>query len=226
MIFMIRWFLIMLPAAALCGNGIKDSFGTHPETCDDGNRFSLDGCSFQCVIEDPYICDGSDPDVCTHRCGDNFLETFGTYTETCDDGNRISYDGCSDICQQEDAYVCTGEPAVCEFRCGNGALDPFGSHTETCDDGNTVNGDGCSNDCQLVEDAFTCSRVDNLAANPDVCVHRCGNAALDPQGSHTEACDDGNRNSGDGCDNSCLIEDAYICTRVDTTISNPDICVK
>ena len=198
-----------------------------------------DGCSSNCLaIEDPFTCSRVDntaanPDTCSLRCGNGALDPQGTHTEMCDDGNTADGDGCSSDCLRvDDPYTCSradntaSNPDICTLRCGNGALDPFGTHTETCDDGNTVSGDGCSNDCQLVEDSFTCSRVDNLAANPDVCVHRCGNSALDPQGSHTEACDDGNRNSGDGCDNSCLIEDAYICTRVDTTISNPDICVK
>ena len=57
-----------------------------------------------------------------------------------------------------------------------------------------------------------------------MCVHRCGNSALDPFGVYTEECDDGNLVSGDGCSASCNYEDDYECSRVDNSASNPDIC--
>ena len=43
-------------------------------------------------------------------------------------------------------------------------------------------------------------------------MHRCGNGLLDPVGSYTEACDDGNANNNDGCSNLCVVEDAFTCT--------------
>ena len=66
--------------------------------------------------------------------------------------------------------------------------------------------------------------MDNLAANPDSCSHRCGNGALDPSGTHTEQCDDANTASGDGCSATCTFELLYSCSRADNTASSPDVC--
>ena len=59
---------------------------------------------------------------------------------------------------------------------------------------------------------------------PDLCTARCGNGALDPTGTHTETCDDGNTDSGDGCSSTCSEEDDFICSRTDNTVNNPDSC--
>ena len=40
---------------AQCGNGLVEGM----EACDDGNTSSGDGCSNQCVVEDGYVCIGS-----------------------------------------------------------------------------------------------------------------------------------------------------------------------
>ena len=112
---------------------------------------------------------------------------------------------------------------MCVHKCGNGALDPQGAYTESCDDGNLVNGDGCSNAC-LPEDAFTCTRNGPTSADPDLCTHRCGNGALDSQGSYAEQCDDSNTASGDGCSAACTIEDSFTCARADNSPSSPDTC--
>ena len=113
-------------------------------------------------------------------------------------------------------------PTPVSTKCGNSALETAGSYAEACDDGNAIGNDGCTS-C-TIDETHTCSRVDNTASNPDTCTHKCGNAALDPLGAYTETCDDGNVNSNDGCSGSCLIEDAYTCTRAGTTSSTPDVC--
>ena len=51
-----------------------------------------------------------------------------------------------------------------------------------------------------LEDSFLCTRASTSSSDPDSCTERCGNQALDPNGAHTESCDDGNVASGDGCD--------------------------
>jgi len=43
--------------------------------------------------------------------------------------------------------------------------------------------------------------------NSTICVSVCGDGVL----VGTEVCDDGNLNTGDGCDNVCLIESAHYC---------------
>ena len=66
--------------------------------------------------------------------------------------------------------------------CGDGVRD----HEEECDDANTLSGDGCSNSC-IVESGYSCIRVDNTAAHPDVCTLQasCGNGILEQE----EDCD-------------------------------------
>ena len=71
-----------------------------------------------------------------------------------------------------------------------------------------------------MEVGYECSRVDNTAANPDVCTLLCGNGAL----NSGELCDDNNESSGDGCSSSCSIESGYECNRLDLTAANPDLC--
>jgi len=65
-----------------CGNGIIEA----PETCDDANVVSGDGCSFTCQAE---------------LCGNGVLNTG----ENCDDANMVSGDGCSATCQTEGRYI-------------------------------------------------------------------------------------------------------------------------
>jgi cysteine-rich repeat protein len=77
-------------AQAICGNSIIES----PETCDDGDTSSGDGCSSTCAIESGWYCSGA-PSVCTTDCGDGIHVAS---EEECDDGNTTSGDGCNNGC--------------------------------------------------------------------------------------------------------------------------------
>ena len=66
----------------ICGNGVTEP----PETCDDGNTASGDGCSDVCQVEIPVV------------CGNGVAQG----TEECDDGNLADGDGCSATCQLEE----------------------------------------------------------------------------------------------------------------------------
>jgi cysteine-rich repeat protein len=173
-----------LTHVAVCGDGILEA----PETCDDGNLISGDGCDALCVLERP-----------TAVCGNGVLEAG----EACDDGNLADLDGCSAQCQLEHASCC-----------GNGVVEPG----ETCDDGNQSDGDGCSAQCQLehvsccgngvVEPGETCD--DGNQSDGDGCsaqcqlehVSCCGNGVVELG----ETCDDGNQSDGDGCSSACQLE--------------------
>jgi cysteine-rich repeat protein len=95
-----------------------------------------------------------------------------------------------------------GYPGVCGDGIPNG-------YFEQCDDGNTEGGDGCSAEC-TVEAGYYCEYgvVCLLAV--------CGNGLVqmyaDGYGgwSH-EDCDDGNSESGDGCNATCRLEPGYAC---------------
>jgi cysteine-rich repeat protein len=144
--------------------------------------------------------------------GFQFLELCGNgikaVTEACDDGNTVSGNGCSSTCAVEPGWTCNTEtPNVCTQDgggsvCGNGTKEG----TEACDDGDTDSGDGCSNLCD-VENGYQCN-----TESPNVCTQIvidaiCGNGIK--QG--TEACDDGDTDSGDGCSNQCAQEDNFRC---------------
>ncbi len=77
----------------ICGNGVTEP----PETCDDGNTASGDGCSDVCQVEIPVV------------CGNGVAQG----TEECDDGNLADGDGCSATCQLENtSAVCAGVASV------------------------------------------------------------------------------------------------------------------
>ena len=128
-------------------------------------------------------------------CGDGRRDA----NEACDDGNVIDGDGCSGNCASNE-------------RCGNGIVD--GWLGEQCDDGNIDDNDGCHRDCRVarcgdgVVDAAFGEACDAGAANadtpnascrPNCQPRRCGDGVLDA----TEACDDGNLISRDGCSGDC-----------------------
>lgn len=190
----------------LCGDGIVSP----PESCDDGNRGSNDGCSARCqveycgdgVVQSPReACDAGLDKVSEHcnsscivraTCPNGVLDP----AEQCDDGNRLAHDGCSPDC--------TVEPT-----CGNGKVEV----PEQCDDGNQANGDGCSAFCVreycgdgIVQNNEECD--DGNDDSNDGCdvfcrlpLNRCGNAKVDPG----EECDDGNYFNDDACPNDCLL---------------------
>ena len=81
-----------------CGNAVIDGL----ETCDDGNNTGGDGCSSTCAVEDGYICDASEPTVCSPLCGNGVIDGI----DACDDGNRTGGDGCSPTCAVESGYSC------------------------------------------------------------------------------------------------------------------------
>ena len=67
-----------------------------------------------------------------------------------------------------------------------------------------------------MEDSYTCNGA------PSICTHKCGNSLRDPEGSYSEACDDGNNVNNDGCTSNCEVEDPYTC--VGGSPSSVDTC--
>ena len=104
------------------------------------------------------------------------------------------------------------DDGVClPVECGDGIVGPG----EACDDGNHMAGDGCSADCRSkdacgngIVDVAVGEQCDDGLANsntaPNRCRtdcqrHSCGDHVVDSG----EACDDGNRVAGDGCNADC-----------------------
>ena len=203
-------------SVAACGNGRLDP----GESCDDGNRTGLDGCSAACTLEPGSVCPepGAPCDI-TPYCGDGRVES----SEQCDDGiNNGSYGHCSSSCtvgsycgdgivqaeyEQCDLGINDGRYGGCNSDCTVGPYCGDGivqAEYEQCDDGNTVNGDGCSDTCQVEPCWAACGCNSNV---PCTQVAICGNGKLEG----AESCDDGNTQSGDGCSGTCQIEAGWSC---------------
>ena len=104
----------------------------------------------------------------------------------------------------DDSSSSSGNGGATMPACGDGKLNDG----EACDDGNTNDGDGCAADCSAIEDGYACDE-NGCNKDPDFMPDKpiCGNSKLEDG----ETCDDGNRSSGDGCSNTCQIEDGYKC---------------
>jgi cysteine-rich repeat protein len=114
-----------------------------------------------------------------------------------------------------DNLVATAEKLL--SGCGNGQR----VESEICDDGNKKSGDGCSSAC-TVERGFTCeggspSTADVCTASPPP-PPKCGDGIR----AASEACDDGNEDSEDGCSSACVPEPGFTCDG--GSDSTPDIC--
>lgn len=185
-----------------CGDGLAGP----DEACDDKNAVSGDGCSSKCAVEAGYTCPGFGQ-ACTKTvaasvCGNSLTE----YGETCDDGNVSPQDGCSSTCQTESGHICSGSSCTPIKTCGNGVLNVG----EQCDDGNLVPGDCCNGSCKLENNCvcFTASADAGLAGQVCHSTIVCGDGAV----TGDEACDDGNREPGDGCSADCsAVEAGYTC---------------
>jgi cysteine-rich repeat protein len=157
-------------------------------------------------------------------CGDG---TFNEETELCDDGNSEAGDGCSPGCQPEPGWSCSADPTACiqvpaEWK---GTEGPF------CSDSRYGDGEFCDCGCGVVDadcesataecdglflgcipenavnffgevDMSVVTMVPDTADNTQCVDNVCGDTHV----AGTEECDDGNSESGDGCDASCVVE--------------------
>lgn len=137
---------------------------------------------------------------CTY-CGDGTVNGG----EECDDGNTNNNDGCSNSCLKPNKCddVCTAALG-CEggLTCTNGLCkgqiceQPPRCGDNKCDAGEMCDGNlKCSGGGELT--AGECSR-----SGANECTY-CGDGVV--QVGAGEACDDGNTNNEDGCNNSCQV---------------------
>lgn len=163
-------------------------FQAERHTCESNYRLTLSGFSrsrtqCQSVCGDGIVTAG---EICDN--GEDNGDGYGQCTDecvpgpTCGDGIENGPEDCDnglniDVYQTSDEACAPGcvEPGFC----GDGVIDS--GFSEECDDGEDNDGsyDGCNEDCSL---------------GP-----RCGDGEVNGD----EACDDGNRANGDGCNVSC-----------------------
>ena len=138
-------------------------------------------------------------------CGNGQLEG----SEQCDDGGL---GGCTLDCSSNTVgFLCvnlTGAVSNCSTTCGDGIR----AYTEACDDGNNIDNDGCSSSSSTpatnctVDSGYICK--DNSKPMSG-CTPICGDGIIEV--SNNEVCDDYNMKNGDGCSNTCQIEQHYVC---------------
>lgn len=172
------------PPPATCADGMLNA---EFEACDDGNSVDGDGCWGNCLgVEPGYICrEPGMPCTAIARCGDGAI----IFPEQCDDGNSAAGDGCSPTCKVELGWKCDDAGLCTTTTCGDGVVEG----SEMCE----VGEEGCTSQCQFAPD---CS------SDGGACTSECGDGLV-----LGEACDDGNRTNGDGCDENCQVEDGYDC---------------
>ncbi|HLC46151.1 MAG TPA: DUF4215 domain-containing protein [Candidatus Nanoarchaeia archaeon] len=139
------------PGAAICGNGQVQN----PETCDDGNTVSGDGCSATCATEaaTPAVCGNNkveSTEVCDYESKQRLVDPNGNTVwrtspaVSCVDSNGYSGDKtCLYDCSAWSACASNGRE-----RCGDGVKNG----NEACDDGgidktNMLSVDSCKADC-------------------------------------------------------------------------------
>ncbi|MFH1532887.1 MAG: hypothetical protein ABIK09_19355 [Pseudomonadota bacterium] len=174
----------------VCGGGACG--GTGAVTCDDGNPCTDDGCdpTTGCEITNNTAgCDDGNACTTVDVCEDG--ECHGWIALDCDDGDICTTDTCDPV--SGCVYVLNTQP--CDDQdacttvdvCSGGSC--VGSSPLPCNDGNHCTADSCAPQSGCVFAPIT------------PC---CGNGITE---APAEGCDDGNQNSGDGCDGSCQPED-------------------
>ena len=170
------------------------------------------------------------------QCGDSLRAG----SEVCDDGNTSSGDGWSSNCLTiESGYAWTGGSLTSKDTCTLWSAgfypdstkaswitvwgDGLRAGSEVWDDANTSSGDGCSSDCTSIETNYiwtggsTTSKdywsMWNISYTPNSAKNQWVTVWGDGRRAGSEAWDDANTSSGDGCSNNCTsIETNYIWT--------------
>ena len=186
-----------------CSTSCGDGTTAGSEGCDDSNTTAGDGCDASCAVETGFSCTGS-PSTCSGICGDGLIKG----AEQCDDSNTTSTDSCLGTCRSAtcgDGFVWADneecEPpgtSICNDSCkgitGGGGSSAAG----------TISGRA---EQRRVHDILNIKSDPNYKYAPDVPVRgrtlvTCGNGKIDIG----EECDDGNKNSRDGCSPYCYRE--------------------
>lgn len=176
----------------LCGNGLVESYEAWEGRCDDGNQESGDGCDSMCFVEEGWHCqsDANEASVCSTVCGDGVV---GKPLEECDDGNKASCDSCS--------ASCLVEPGLCILQADRLCQDGFEPRRDL------VACDFCQ--AEQCKPSECCILVKRAVRHEEV---KCGDGILLAEEALIGRCDDGNLNSGDGCDSACFVEPGWICS--------------
>jgi cysteine-rich repeat protein len=205
-----------------CGNGAVEG----DEECDDGNDYEGDGCDDRCQVEDGYEClessSGSSTSCCfdtdSSRAREECEEETGRTSssrdepvcgngevegdEECDDGNTERRDGCDQNCQVDFGFTCVESSETSASCCYDEDDDQA---RRECEGEDSSRGERDSDrDSSHDSDRGSSSRSSDANV--------CGNNVKD----RGEQCDDGNTESGDGCNSECQVEEGWECSQTRT----------
>ena len=172
--------------------GYDEGTDTHPLDGDTDDDNLSDG-EERGPGQDGFVTDPLDADTDDDGLVDGLEVSAGPVPGGVSDGNGTSYRG-TDGTPVEDT-----DPGT--------STDPTDADT---DDGTVADGLEDENANGAVDDGET----DPNLGSDDRSIAHCGDGVLET----VEACDDGNRTNGDGCNSSCMIEDGYVCT------GSPSMC--
>ena len=197
----ISWLVVLAAFGIACDDDVEPSDDTdedggsqntdedNPVTLRDGGRdpgvivLTCEGVDdgTSCGSMGGLIC--LDDECVTSVCGDSFADPRAD--EDCDDGNDLAGDGC--------------EPD-CSFTC---------SEVDECSDGNACNGNEVCDTAEHVCVAGTTATDETPCTSTAVAEGECRSGTCVPKGCGDESvegleeCDDGNQDSGDGCEPTC-----------------------
>ncbi|CAK57394.1 unnamed protein product (macronuclear) [Paramecium tetraurelia] len=214
------WNLIDGKCEQMCGDE-QVAFMSY-EQCDNHNDNNCVNCSLKCEYNCQVCLSSQQCVICSYSyqlidgtcqsvCGDGIVNKE---FEDCDDENNIMYDGCFEcslqcslgcILCEEDNYCkkCDSQfykldltTHLCEIVLKQDAVDN-NQNNDNQDQENQNNNLHCN---------YNYIYVDGQ------CINQCGNARFQNQ---YEQCDDGNTIGGDGCSQSCTIENQFVCETIE-----------
>lgn len=200
------------------------------EGCDDGNRFDGDGCSSECELETGAMCSSLDADRCTIPLTGDLPEIAQTLTDgTYSLSNYVLQDHCGAGEAQLDRWFDIDVPAgklliVRTTSMLQGAIelywDTLGwwcSRADTAQVGperpallslrNESSHSPMRVQLRLLDRGYPLGRA-VFHITHEFVTPGCGDGYWDAWGQYgpREACDDGNRQGGDGCSPTCALE--------------------
>ncbi len=166
-----------------CGNGLVES----GETCDDGNVVSGDGCSYDCKVEQYWMCGVAG---CQQKSTCSCVAGYVRSGSGCVEANpcSVSNGGCDG-----NATCTTTSPFSASCKCS----DNFYGLGWECPAGSRVVYDSCTKTINGVAYPVDTEGTDMECVNGQIIRSLCGDGIVDPLMS--EQCDDGNNVDGDGC---------------------------
>ena len=208
-----------------CGNGII----TSPETCDDADANSGDGCSSSCAIEPGWTCTGQ-PSVCTPITGQCTFSSASWSTSTAVEGEIVGLNVVGSNCNGQFVnYSINEADCVPLIGCSYTPITSFSGtfpSTNWATQWNFDNG-GANSNPEYVFTARLSSNSSVTASSGDLVVTQavppplCGNGAI----TSGETCDDGDTSSGDGCSSTCQTESGWTCNGQPSVCTlNPPVC--